>query len=169
MIPHLNQLETVTIPRGEIIISPTLGPNTIKAEMLAKSKTQALKELATLLAEACSCVNRKEVFAKLKVREQLATTGIGRGLALPHTNLETLKTSCSAFGISRRGVPFDAIDDQPVHFFFALLTPNKWFSEPLKVLACASRLFKDPTVQHRLLHSRNSHELHKVIYEAEST
>jgi PTS system nitrogen regulatory IIA component len=169
MIPHLNQSEAATSSNSELIVFPTLKPELIKTDMWAKSKKQALNELSTILADACPGMVRKEVFVRLKVREQLATTGVGRGVALPHAQFGTLTSMCSAFGISRRGVPFDAVDDQLVHFFLALVTPSELLAEPLRVLACASRLFKDPAVQHRLLQSGSSVELFEALYEVEST
>ena len=104
----------------------------------------------------------------LTEREQLATTGIGDAVAIPHGKSDQLDSIKGSVAISRSGVGFDAVDGQPVRIFVALLAPLASTGDHLKALARVSRILKDPQVRERLLEATSAEELHASVVEADA-
>ena len=119
-----------------------LNPEAIAAPLKASSKKQALQELAHLAAELTGLQERL-IFDTLLERERLGTTGVGRGIAIPHGKLADLDRLYGLFARLEQPVDFDAIDDQPVDLIFLLLAPESAGADHLKALARVSRLLRD--------------------------
>ena len=119
------------------------------------SKSQALHALARLLGGAVSAPE-EEVLALLLEREQLQSTGIGDGVAIPHSALEHAEAQAGALLLFPKGIDFDAIDGQPVHIVFGVVGPKRATGEHLRTLARISRLLRVPTRRARSLPSRSS-------------
>jgi len=145
-----------------------IDPKAITADLAARSKQDALAELATLLARMCPKHSESSIAEILADRERLATTGIGEGVAIPHGKSEHLGSIQGAVGISRAGCEFDAIDGNPVHIFVALLAPLASTGDHLKALARVSRILKDPQVRARLVRSTSAEEVYASLVEADS-
>jgi PTS system nitrogen regulatory IIA component len=105
------------------------------------SKAQALHALASLLGAAVSAPV-EEVLALLLEREQLQSTGIGDGVAIPHSALEHAEAQAGALLLFPKGIDFDAIDGQPVHIVFGVVGPKRATGEHLRTLARISRLLR---------------------------
>jgi PTS system nitrogen regulatory IIA component len=97
-----------------------------------------------------SQIGHRDLLKVLLERERLGSTGIGGGIGIPHGKVADLETPLLGFGISHQGVDFDAIDQQPVHLFFILLTPSNATGTHLGLLARISRLLKDEKVKNQL-------------------
>jgi len=143
-------------------ISDTLKEGAIISELNATDKKAVLEELTGKLAEA-SGVNQEEMVRVLLERERLGSTGIGGGIAIPHGKLGTLKSLLMAFGRSRKGVEFDAMDGKPTHLFFLLLAPEDSTGAHLKMLARISRSLKNSLFRERLMTAADGRELYMVI------
>jgi PTS system nitrogen regulatory IIA component len=143
-------------------ISDTLKEGAIISELNATDKKAVLEELSGTLAEA-SGVNQEEMVRVLLERERLGSTGIGGGIAIPHGKLGALKSLLMAFGRSRRGVEFDAMDGKPTHLFFLLLAPEDSTGAHLKMLARISRSLKNSVFRERLMTAADGRELYMVI------
>ena len=105
-------------------------------------KDEALKELAELLRPSRYITNFDAYLKDVFVREQLGTTGIGKGVAIPHARTDTVKDFVVAVGRSSEGVNFQAIDDQPVKLIILMGTPPGKVGEYLRILAHLSYLLK---------------------------
>ncbi len=92
-------------------------------EMKAMSKEASLKELLQLFASERYIRNQDLVLDMLHQRETLGSTGIGKGVAIPHGRTVAASDVVIAFGKSRNGIEFDAIDNQPVHLVFMVIAP----------------------------------------------
>ena len=122
----------------------------IKLELEGASKDDVLKELIGLLK--LDEKNEQMLFKMLKRRENLGSTGIGRGIAIPHTRALVVQKLRVAFGRKRDGLDFNAIDDKPVHFFFLIVAPPLEVSNQyLPVLGKIAQFSKEPDVPERLL------------------
>ena len=122
----------------------------IKLELEGASKDDVLKELIGLLK--LDEKNEQMLFKMLKRRENLGSTGIGRGIAIPHTRALVVQKLRVAFGRKREGLDFNAIDDKPVHFFFLIVAPPLEVSNQyLPVLGKIAQFSKEPDVPERLL------------------
>jgi mannitol/fructose-specific phosphotransferase system IIA component (Ntr-type) len=122
----------------------------IKLDIAGTNKDDVLKELIGLLG--LDEKNEAMLFKMLKRRENLGSTGIGRGIAIPHCRSLVVSKLRVAFGRKREGVDFKAIDDKPVYFFFLIVAPPLEVSNQyLPVLGKIAQFSKEPDVPERLL------------------
>lgn len=119
-----------------------LSPTGLVPSLRASSKKQALSELSRRAAEITGIPDRT-IFDVLLEREKLGSTGVGRGVAIPHGRLQPLDRVFGVFARLERPIDFDAVDDQPVDLIFLLLAPANAGADHLKALAKVSRLMRD--------------------------
>ena len=119
-----------------------LSPASVIPNLRAANKRQALQGLARRVASLAK-LDEHRVFETLLEREQLGTTGIGAGTAVPHGRLPDLPRPIALFARLEKPIEFDAIDSQPVDLIFLLLTPSDASADHLKALARISRLLRD--------------------------
>ncbi|MEO0202099.1 MAG: PTS sugar transporter subunit IIA [candidate division WOR-3 bacterium] len=103
------------------MLEKLLSEERVKIGMKAKTKDEALEELVDLLKLPDN--SKQIILDALKKREIIGSTGIGRGIAIPHTRSTIVNDVYLAIGISKEGVEFQAVDNQPVHLFFLLIAP----------------------------------------------
>jgi len=108
----------------------------------ARDRDGALEEMARHLAEQGALSPADVFLSRLKEREKMGSTALGCGIAAPHCRLEGLKAPLVLLALSRKGVPFDALDGHPVHIFFMLATPPDKPSLNLQALAAVARLVR---------------------------
>ena len=127
------------------------------------TKDEILKELIALL----NVGEKADVLYKmLKRRENLGSTGIGRGIAIPHCRSLVVNRLRVAFGRKNEGVPFQAIDDKPAHFFFLIVAPPLEVSNQyLPVLGKIAQFAKEDDVPKRLQELQTAAEFLKLIEE----
>jgi mannitol/fructose-specific phosphotransferase system IIA component (Ntr-type) len=122
----------------------------IQLELAGSTKDDVLKELIALLR--LDEKNQAILFKMLKRRENLGSTGIGRGIAIPHCRSLVVNKLRVAFGRKKEGLDFKAIDEKPVHFFFLIVAPPLEVSNQyLPVLGKIAQFSKEPNVPDRLL------------------
>src|SRR6476469_9285372 len=122
----------------------------IKLELAGETQDDILKELIGLLG--LDDKSEGMLFKMLKRRENLGSTGIGRGIAIPHCRSLVVSKLRVAFGRKTAGVDFRAIDDNPVNFFFLIVAPPLEVSNQyLPVLGKIAQFSKEPDVPARLL------------------
>ena len=146
-----------------IHIADTLSPQRIVSNARATSKKCALERLSSLVANDEAALLATEVFDSLVARERLGSTGIGHGVAIPHGRLGGLDHAVSAFMRFEEGVDFDAIDNEPVAYMFALLVPKDSNDEHLHLLAQLAKLFSNPVMREKLRLAANSEELYELL------
>ncbi|MEO1136110.1 MAG: PTS sugar transporter subunit IIA [Pseudomonadota bacterium] len=119
-----------------------LSPQGVIHNLKARCKREALKALAERAGDLTghSC---EDIMGTLLEREQLGSTGVGDGVALPHGKIEGLSKIVGVLARLETPVSFDAVDDQPVDLVFMLLAPSNATAAHLKALAKVSRLFRD--------------------------
>lgn len=149
-------------------IEDVLKESCVIAELKGRDKRSVIYELAGVLKDAGLIEDIDKVAEVLLERERLGSTGIGDGVAIPHGKMKGLKTILCAFGRSKEGVEFDAVDGRPVHLFFLLIAPEAAASLHLKMLSRVSRLFRDPSFRKRLLvKADDPHEIYTEIIEGD--
>ena len=139
-----------------------IAPEGIVSCLKAKNKKQALQELARK-AEDLTGLDQAVVFEVLLQRERLGSTGVGRGIAIPHGKLPGLDGVVTVFARLEEPIPFDSIDQEPVDLVFLLLAPEHAGADHLKALARISRLLRDPQSIHKLRTCPDSRALHAVL------
>ena len=143
-------------------IADLLTPRSVIPQLRASSKKQALQEIARRAATITGGSER-QIYDVLAERERLGSTGIGRGVAVPHGKLAELTRLCGMFARLDRPIPFEAIDDQPVDLIFVLLAPLDVRSEHLTALALVSRLLRDRTICEKLRGTDNADALYALL------
>ena len=126
-------------------LTDLITPDHVIARMRATSKKQALQELARRSAEV-SGLGQREIFDILLERERLGTTGIGRGIAIPHGKHDRLNGLVGVFARIDKAIDFDAVDGEPVDLLFLLLAPPSAGADHLKALAKVSRTLRGQTI-----------------------
>ncbi len=121
-----------------------LSQDAVVCDASVSSKKQTLEMLSRLAAEKTG-LDERTILDALIERERLGTTGVGRGVALPHTRLPGLNKIMCAF-VKTTPVDFDAVDGKLVDLFFLLLVPEEAGADHLKALARLSRLLRDESV-----------------------
>lgn len=113
-------------------ITEFISRKAIIAEVKSKEKRAVIAELVKTAKSAYGLkLSIPEIVAAVMEREKLGSTAIGRGIALPHAKTPQVGKLIGAFGRSTPGVPFDAVDGEPVHLMFLILAPDKKeFTEP---------------------------------------
>lgn len=137
----------------------------VAADLKATTKEGVIKELSGFLAKAGAIKDDKTLVRTLLDREALGSTGIGQGVGIPHGKCSTVKELVAAFGVSKRGVDFNALDGEPVYIFFLLLAPEDSAGPHLKALARISRLLKDKYVRDSLIKAENEQEILRILKE----
>ena len=125
-------------------------------------KAAAIKVLAQMLAGGAGA-DPAVVERVLTDREQLQSTGIGEGVAIPHGALQQLATQFAALLIVPEGLDFAAIDGSDVTLLFAVITPKRATGEHLKTLARVSRLLRSKGFRDRLVAAREPKEAYDMI------
>lgn len=127
-----------------------------------RDKSAVLRLLASLLAPAVE-LDTAVVERLLMDREELQSTGIGDGVAIPHASADAATRQAGAVLVCPRGVPFDAIDGQPVEIVFGVLGPRRATGEHLRTLARISRLLRDEATRLQLKRTTNPIEAYGLI------
>jgi PTS system nitrogen regulatory IIA component len=128
----------------------------------ADSKSAILDRLAERFA-AVYGLDRAEVRARIEEREQLGSTGFGRGIAIPHARIEGLNRPVAVFLRLESPVTFDAADGIPVDFVFGLLSPMHAGATHLHALAAISRLMRDERMHAALVQAPGAEALYGLL------
>ncbi len=136
----------------------------IQLELAGATKDDVLHELIGLLK--LDEKNEQMLFKMLKRRENLGSTGIGRGIAIPHCRSLVVQKLRVAFGRKRTGLDFKAIDNKPVHFLFLIVAPPLEVSNQyLPVLGKIAQFSKESDVPDRLMQITQTGEFMKLLEE----
>lgn len=127
------------------------------------SKKRALERVGELIASADPELSARTIFDSLIGRERLGSTGLGHGVALPHGRLGHGTRAVGAFIKLVHGIDFDAVDQQPVDMIFALLVPEHFTDEHLKILAYLAEMFSDPALCSALRSAETSERLYEQM------
>jgi PTS system nitrogen regulatory IIA component len=145
-------------------LSDLITPDGVIACLRSKTKKQVLQELAARAAEL-SGINARDVFDTLLQRERLGSTGVGRGIAIPHGKISGLKNIFGLFARLEEPVDFDSMDSEPVDLVFLLLAPDTAGADHLKALAKISRLLRDASAIEKLRACADETAIYAVLTE----
>jgi nitrogen PTS system EIIA component len=143
-------------------IADLLIPRGVIPQLRVGNKKQALQEIARRAAPMTGVAERR-IYDVLAERERLGSTGIGRGIAIPHGKLGELSRLYGLFARLERPIAFEAIDDQPIDLVFVLLAPAASGAEHLRALARVSRLLRDAAICQKLRGTDNADALYALL------
>jgi len=147
----------------ELRIHDFLKPGAIIMELNAKEKLDAIGELVDHMVANKIANNREELFNALAKRENLESTGIGDGIAIPHARTDAVKDLVLVFARSSAGVDFSAFDGKPSYIIFLIASPENKKSEYIIALAKLSRLLRRAIVRGQLRNATNPKEILEII------
>jgi fructose-specific phosphotransferase system IIA component len=135
----------------------------ISFDLKSGTKDEIINELVDLTSRSKLVKDRQELYKAVVEREKLVTTGVGYGVAFPHAKTKAVKGIVVAFGRSRTGVDFEAMDKKPVHLFFLIAAPEDAIGAHLNVMARLSYIMKNEKVRERLMKINSPKELLEII------
>jgi nitrogen PTS system EIIA component len=137
-------------------ITDFLTPDRVVLDVRSRDKPQFIAEIARIIARVVPTLKADAIETALLAREQLGSTGLGTGFALPHARIEGLDAYLGLFVRLAKPLDFDAIDGMPVRLVFVLLIPLETAVSHVAALAAISRRFRDPKLAARLLKTETS-------------
>lgn len=152
----------------DLRISDFLKPKSIIMEIKSKEKIAAIKELVNHMVENKFVSDGERFLNALAKRENLESTGIGDGIAIPHARTDAVDDLILAFARSPGGVDFSSIDGKPSHIIFLIASPENKKSEYIMALAKLSRLLRKEPVRQQLRAAKSPEEILKIIKENET-
>ncbi len=142
-----------------------LSKESVICDLSSDSKKRLLEDLA-VLAEKGTGIDRRVILDALVERERLGTTGVGAGVALPHTRLIGIDKIFCAF-VRTNPVDFEAVDGKLIDLVFLLLVPEEAGADHLKALARLSRLLRDESVTEKLRKAKTNEDIYQVICDSD--
>jgi len=143
-------------------ISEFLSPADTLIDVRISEKDKLLREMAQRATTKVQ-VPETEIIAELIKREELGSTGMGNGVAIPHARFQSLKKPFGIVARLKQPIDFKAIDEKPVDIVFVLLLPTASEGEQLGALACVARKLREPSELARLRKAKNASELHAIL------
>ena len=147
----------------ELKISDYLKLEAIIMEIKAKEKIAAINELVEHMVAKNLVSDGKEFIKALAKRENLESTGIGDGIAIPHARTNAVEDLILAFARSPKGIDFSSIDGKPSHIIFLIASPESQKSEYIVALAKLSRLLRKTSVREMLRSAKDREEVMDII------
>lgn len=148
-------------------IEEILPRECVKIPLEGTGKEAIISELVGLMAKAGIAENAGELTASAMEREGLMSTGIGKGVAIPHGRTKGVRRMAGCFGLARQPVDFGSLDGLPVQIFFFLATPQSIVADHVKALALVSRLLNREEVRAKLMAAGTADEVLRIFIEAE--
>jgi len=133
----------IEVDAAAIKLSSLLKDNLMELELEGKDKAEIIDELVDIITKSGKAKNKKALASAIIGRENLGSTAIGNGVAVPHAKIDGIKQTVLAFGRSAAGVDFNSLDGEKTHLFFMLISPKEDIGSHLKILAKISHLIKD--------------------------
>jgi nitrogen PTS system EIIA component len=143
-------------------IADFLSPNNVTIDIAAADKQKLLQTLAQK-AGAIVAVPPDHILAELHKREELGSTGVGGGVALPHARFQQVAEPIGLLVRLRKAIDFDAVDGEPVDLVFLLLLPETGEGKQLGALALISRKLRNPEITTMLREARDGREMYRAL------
>lgn len=133
-----------------MLISDLLSPERIRLDVQSSSKKRLLEVISEELARDNDEISAREIFESLCARERMGSTGLGKGVAIPHGRVKGSRHVQASFIRLKKPVAFDAVDGEPVDLLFCLAVPEDCGEDHLRLLAQVAELFSDAEVLREL-------------------
>ncbi len=150
--------------------SDFVSNSAIRAELRSTDKESVIGELVDSLQAAgeIDSADRDDIVKAILKREELGSTGIGRGIAVPHTKHPSVAKLVGTVGVSTDGVEFDSLDGEKVQLFFLLVSPPDRPGDHLRALENISRQLRDETFCRFLKQSKSAQDIVQLLEEADN-
>jgi PTS system nitrogen regulatory IIA component len=154
------------VPDSGLLLTELLTPDRIRVPIVAGDKPGVLRELVEMLGERAK-VDPAPLLTAVLDREQVLSTGIGHGIAIPHAKVTTVTDLSLVCGSHPTGIDFEALDGAPVRLFFLLIGPESAAGQHVKALSRIARLVRRESVREELMQAKTAEEFNQLLVEAE--
>ena len=146
-------------------LSEFIRPELIKVGLEAENKSEAITKLVDLMVEAeeIKAEHRDEILEVVFDRERSMSTGMERGIAIPHANSELIEEVAGAIGISKKGIPFESLDEKDSDLIVLLVIPKGKFQKHVRTLAGIARLFNHDEMTAALRNAPTAEDVMEII------
>ncbi len=144
-------------------LSDLMQKELVLLDLSSEKKEDAVKELISPIIKKGLALSEETLSKAILDREARGSTAIGNGVAIPHAETSSIKEKIIVFGRSKKGINFDAVDNNPVHLFFMIISPSREICPHLKTLARISRLLKNKAFRDDLMSAKSSEDIIKLI------
>lgn len=144
-------------------ITNVINNNLVKLELQSKDKNSVIRELAEVLDKEGKLLDKGKYVEAVLEREEIFSTSIGMGVAIPHGKSSGVKEATLAFGRSKEGIDFKAADGSLAHLFFIIAVPENSNEDHLRILGQISRKLMHAEIREELLNAKSSEEVIKVL------
>jgi len=148
-------------------IHQLLNKNTVRVGLVGETKAEVLDALINLLKSSPAVSDLNQVREAVFARETVMSTGVGKGLALPHAKTRAVKDTVAALAMTEHPVDFGAIDDRPVEILFLLVGTEEAKSQHIKILSRISRLMNRDAFRKELSRAADADEVLSIIEKGE--
>jgi PTS system fructose-specific IIC component/PTS system nitrogen regulatory IIA component len=146
-----------------MILNDVLLPEFIKVDIDAEDKDEAFEELVSHYCQIDDSNAHDEIIEAILAREAKMSTGIHKGIAVPHGKTSAVSAMRAVLGISRKGVNYDALDGEPVYLLFMIISPMEDSERHLRLLKHLAGLIEIPQFQIELQSQKDPQSAYKVI------
>jgi len=146
-----------------------LSPEFIKVNLKAEGKNEAFKELVSHYCKTENSFSYNKILAAIVEREAKMSTGIHKGIAVPHGKTDAVKKICCVVGISEKGVQYDSLDGEPVYLIFMIVSPIEDSDNFLWMLKHLAQLMEIPQFKTELRSQKDPQSAFNVICKFEQT
>lgn len=144
-------------------ITDYLDIEAINLDIKSREKNKVLKELFSGLSKNSAVIDEKKCFEDILEREKIGSTGIGKGVAIPHAKTSAVSKIIMTIGIVKQDIEYKSVDDEAIKIIFMFLTPINMSQEYLILLAKISRFVKEDKFREALIKCESKEEIMEVI------
>lgn len=149
-------------------ICDILKPEHILCPLEGKDKTDIIKNLINILNDDENISDIKQVTEAVLEREKIMSTGVGKGLAIPHAKTKGIQGISAAFGIAKTDIDFEALDGEPVRLVFLLVGEEKNVGAHIKLLSRISRMMNNDSFRENLLNASVCEDIYPLFEKEEA-
>jgi len=146
-----------------MLLQNVFPPELIKVDLEAEDKDEAFEELTDFLCQSSESNRREDILLAIRQREAKMSTGILKGIAIPHGSTNAVDTVCGVLGISRGGIDYDALDGNPVYLLFMIIAPLEDTETHLRILKRMAELLDNPEFSIDLQSQKDAQGAYRVI------
>ena len=149
-------------------ITDLLSKESIKLNLSSKTKPDVIDEMVDLVNASGNLNDKQEYKEAILAREELSTTAVGEGIAIPHAKTKAVKKACLAAGITKEGIDYEAFDGSLSNLFFMIAAPDGANNTHLEVLSRLSTILRDADFKNSLIDSKSVDEFLSLIDQKET-
>ncbi len=140
-----------------------ITPEHVKIGLEGERKDEVIEELVELLVSACDVCDADTIYRAVMDREQVGSTGLEKGVAIPHAKCDAVKRLSIVIGISKEGIDFEAQDGKPSHLFFMMVAPSTESGPHVQAIAKIVKMIKVESFRKKLINAKSPKEVLEVI------